>query len=463
MKRAAQKTRRVPAFVVAGTSSGSGKTLVSLGIMEALRRRGLIVQPFKAGPDYIDPGLHSRLLARPSYNLDTWMMGVKGCLKTFSAAASTADCAVVEGVMGLFDGRDGKSEEGSTAHLSKALGIPVILVADAAKAARSMGAVVKGFETFDKGCDVRWVVFNRVGSPRHEAILRDSVKGSKIKVLGCIPKDNSLAIEERHLGLMTAGDMTGDKWADFVKKAGDIIDSSIRVDTLLKASKTVIKSGSVPPAPEAGVKVAYALDRAFCFYYQENLDILRSLGAELIPFSPLSDKTLPHGTQAIYIGGGYPELHAKALEENRLIRDEIRRAAERGMPIYAECGGLMYLGKAIEREGLSNRMTGVFPFSTRLLSKRKALGYREVSFTEGCPFLKTGKIRGHEFHYSEMAGEATHATAYELPGPDERKEGFVYRNALASYIHLHFASNPAFAAGFVKASEKFAGERHELA
>lgn len=458
----AKKTRAVPAFVVSGTSSGSGKTLVALGIMEALRRRGLTVQPFKAGPDYIDPGLHSLLLGRPSYNLDTWMMGVKGARATFSRASASSDCAVVEGVMGLFDGRGGTNEAGSTAHLSKALGLPVILVANAEKAARSMGAVVKGFETYDESVDLRWVIFNKTGSERHEKILRESVRGSKVKVLGCIPRDASLALESRHLGLMTAADM-GSGWEKFVKSAGDAIEASINIDALLR-SKAVLNIGPPSPAPSARVRIAVAMDRAFSFYYRENLDILRDSGAELVLFSPLSDKTLPESISGIYIGGGYPELHAKALEDNRLLRDEIRRSVESGMPAYAECGGLMYMGKAIEHEGRVSRMAGVFPWTTRLLPKRKALGYREAALTESCPFLKKGKIRGHEFHYSEMSGNAGTGTAYRVSGAEvSGEEGFVYRSALASYIHLHFASNPAFAAGFIKASEEYSRrERNEL-
>jgi len=450
-----KKTRSIPAFVVSGTSSGSGKTLVALGMMEALRRRGLTVQPFKAGPDYIDPGLHSLLLGRPSYNLDTWMMGVKGVRATFAAASSESDCAVVEGVMGLFDGRGGSNGAGSTAHLSKALGLPVVLVANAEKAAQSMGAVIKGFETYDASVDLKWVVFNKVGSERHEKILRDCVRGSKVKVLGCIPRDASLTLESRHLGLLTAGDM-GSSWKEFVKSAGDVIEASIDLDALLR-SKTILNAGPLYTADPARVRIAVAMDRAFSFYYQENLDILRDSGAELVPFSPLSDKVLPERIGGIYIGGGYPELHAKALEDNRLLRDEIRQAALRGMPVYAECGGLMYMGKAIEHEGKVCRMAGVFPWTTRLLPKRKALGYREAALTENCPFLKKGKIRGHEFHYSEMSGNTGTGTAYRVSGGDNDEEGFVYRNALASYIHLHFASNPAFAAGFIKISEEFSG------
>ncbi|MCC6502079.1 MAG: cobyrinate a,c-diamide synthase [Deltaproteobacteria bacterium] len=449
----------MPAFVISGTSSGSGKTLISLGIMEALRRRALIVQPFKTGPDYIDPGLHSLLLGRPSYNLDTWMMGVKGVRQAFARASFASGCAVVEGVMGLFDGRGGLSEEGSTAHLAKTLGLPIVLVANAEKAARSMGAVVKGFETFDESVSVKWVIFNKVGSLRHEKILRDSLRGSKVKVLGCVPRDSSLVLESRHLGLMTASDI-GSGWRDFVKRAGDVMEESINLELLLRGSKTLVPAIEPNPAPAKRVRIAVALDRAFSFYYQENLDILSNAGAELVPFSPLLDKTLPEGIGGIYLGGGYPEMHAKALEDNRFLRDEVRRAVEAGMPVYAECGGLMYLGKAIEADRRVSRMAGVFPWTTRLLPKRKALGYREVFLNENCPFLKKGKIRGHEFHYSEMSGAPSGALAYTVSGGDKNyEEGFVYKNALASYIHLHFASNPAFAAGFVKASEGFRGRK----
>lgn len=453
----APKKRTIPAFVVSGTSSGAGKTLVALGVMEALRRRGLVVQPFKAGPDYIDPGLHSLVLGRPSYNLDTWMMGAEGVLRTFSSASAGADCAVVEGVMGLYDGRGALDEAGSTAHLAKVLGLPVVLVASAEKAARSMGAVVKGFETFDESVDLRWVVFNKTGSDRHERILKGSIHGSKVRLLGCLRRDPALVLESRHLGLVTAAE-AGAGWKGFVKAAGDAAEGSFDLDSLLRRSKVVLDPAAPAPPGAARVKIAVALDRAFSFYYAENLDILRSKGAELVFFSPLSDRSLPDGIGGVYIGGGYPELHAKALEENRNLRDEIRRSVESGLPVYAECGGLMYLGKAVEAGGRSHRMAGVFPWTTRLLPGRKALGYREVSLTGRCPFLSRGALRGHEFHYSEMEGEGAVETAYRCA--EGGSEGFVYRKALASYIHLHFASNPGFAEGFVSSCAGFLAGGH---
>ncbi len=446
-------TRKIPAFIIAGASSGSGKTLVTLGILEALRRRGLVVQAFKAGPDYIDPGLHSAILGRPSYNLDTWMMGIDGVRATFSSRASGADCAVIEGVMGLFDGR-GSGEEGSTAHLSKVLGVPVVLVANAEKAARSMGALVLGFEAYDPKVDLRWAIFNRVGSARHAEMLKSSVrKGSKVTLLGSIERDEDLRMEERHLGLVTA-DESAKRIRGIAARAADALERSIDIDALLKGALVKVRSSKDRHAHEKGVRIAVARDRAFSFYYRENLDMLESFGAELAFFSPLEDRSLPDNVSAIYFGGGYPELYASGLQKNVLLRRQVKRLATAGMPVYAECGGLMYLGRAIEHKGKKSLMAGVFPFKTRLLERRKALGYREAVLNGNCPFLKRGKIRGHEFHYSEIvsAPEGT-KLAYRVNGITS--EGFAMNNTLASYLHIHFASNPAFAAGFVQAAKKY--------
>lgn len=452
-----RRAERIPAFIVAGAASGSGKTLVTLGILEALRRRGLKVQAFKAGPDYIDPGLHRAVLGSPSYNLDTWMMGAEGVKETFARASSGADCAVIEGVMGLFDGRNGRSEEGSTAHLAKTLGVPVLLVLNAEKAARSMGAVVKGFEAYDPGVDIKWALFNKTGSPRHAEILRDSMpRGSGIRLLGCIPRDEGLGIKERHLGLVTAAE-DPEIVRRAAKKSADAVEAAIELDRLLKPVLKVPRHDEVRAAKRERVRIAFAFDEAFSFYYQENLDILERLGGELLPFSPLRDAKLPEGSEGLYIGGGYPELYAPALEANRPLRDSIRGLAKKGLPIYAECGGLMYLGKAIEREGRKFAAAGVFPWTTRLLSRRAALGYREASFTPECPFLKRGKVRGHEFHYSEMVSfpDGLGKGYMVKGGPGIFPEGFSKGNALASYVHLHFASNLGFPKGFLRAARSY--------
>lgn len=457
--------KRASAFIVAGTNSSAGKTVLTLALMGALRRRGLVVQPFKAGPDYIDPGHHRALLKRPSYNLDTWMMGVAGVARTFGRQMEGADVGVVEGVMGLFDGKDGVSDEGSTAHIAKILNIPVLLVVNAEKTARSAGAAVLGFESYDPDVNIKWVVFNRVGSDRHFRILKESIqkgpKGSKVRVLGYLPKDDELKMPERHLGLTTAGDMGTGVWRRFVRRAVTLVERSVDIDSLIGSLPAVrAKAGPVKKPSGKAVRVAVALDRAFCFYYEENLDVLRSFGAETVFFSPIKDKKLPAGTGGLYIGGGYPELYAKELEANGELRGEILRKAKEGMPVFAECGGLMYLGRGIEAEGRAFKAAGVFPWTSRMLKKRKALGYREVRLTGDSPFASKGAVRGHEFHYSEISKAPSgikRCFIFTSPAGAEVSEGYTFKNTLASYIHLHFASNPSFAEGFVKRCAVFGG------
>jgi cobyrinic acid a,c-diamide synthase len=460
--------RKTRVLIVAGTGSGVGKTTVTLGIMGAFKRRGLNVQPFKAGPDYIDPGYHGALLARPSYNLDTWMMGVDGVRATFLRASAGADLSIVEGVMGLFDGKGDGGDEGSTAHLAKVLKAPVLLVVNGARMARSAGAVISGFESFDPEVDIRWVVFNNVGSAAHYDTLRRSLKpGSKVKVLGYLARDPALATPERHLGLTQQRDIKSGRWRAFVGRLDGAVKSGIDMDALarslsLSAIRKTPLSERVDTKPLKGgrVRIGVAKDRAFSFYYRENLDILSGLGAELVPVSPMSRAGLPRGIDGLYLGGGYPELYAKALEANRSFREEVRRAAAKGMPIYAECGGLIYLGRSIrDLSGASFKMAGVFPWTVRMTEKRRALGYREVVAAKGCPMLKGGsRIRGHEFHYSEMVKPppASIKRAFRFTtGPKGGGDGYLYKNTLASYTHLHFGSNVEFAEGFVDMCRAF--------
>ncbi len=453
-------------FIVAGTASDTGKTTVTLGLMEALRRGGLKVQAFKAGPDYIDPGHHALLLGRPSYNLDTWMMGAEGVRRTYRRYSRGGGIAVVEGVMGLFDGKGGKSEEGSTAHLAKVLNLPVLLVVDGAKAARSVGAIVKGFCEFDDDVNIRWVVFNRVSGERHFNILRDAVKGAaKVKVLGYILRDQTLAIKSRHLGLITSSDVDRKKWRRAVKKTADYVTAYLDIKPLIGrgGGNTAVPS-TVKPIKKASKRadmplIAVARDNAFSFYYEENLDILRGLGADIRFFSPLKDKTLPKGASGIYIGGGYPELNAEGLGANASMRAEIKSAALKGKPVFAECGGLMYLGRSLkDLAGNTYPMTGIFKWGTEIFTKRKALGYRDVKVLEGCPFLAEGQsLRGHEFRYSGMIGRRgslknVFDAVHPATGRSMSSGGYVYKNVLATYIHIHFASNPAFARGFMNLS-----------
>lgn len=442
-------------FVIASVSSGSGKTTVTLGLMEALRKRGLVVQPFKAGPDYIDPGHHSALLKRPSYNLDTWMMGAEGARATFDSGMKDAHVGVVEGVMGLFDGKGGEIEEGSTAHLSKVLGLPVLFVVDASRMARSAGAIVKGFAEFDKKVDLRWVLFNRVGSSRHYEMLKKAVPASLgVIVVGYLPRDEALYLPERHLGLFTQGDTARAEWRKVVKKSALLLEAHADLGAIAKALSPSRKKISARPVKKKGAfRIGVALDSAFSFYYRENLDILESLGAELVYFSPIRDKALPKGLSGLYFGGGYPELHADELGKNSRMRAGVKKAADSGMPIFAECGGLMYLGSFIEDlEHNAHPGVSVFPWTTRLLKKRKALGYREVEAAPGHPWMSTGeRVRGHEYHYSEMTGAVGVKKVFKYRVNDKAfNEGFAYRNTLATYVHIHFASNPAFASKFTR-------------
>ncbi len=446
-------------FIIAGGASGSGKTTVSIGLMAALKRRGLTIQPFKAGPDYIDPIHHSIVCGRHSYNLDTWMMGVDGVRDAYVRAMSGADIGIIEGVMGLYDGKDGSNEEGSTAHLAKALNVGVILVIDACRMARSIAALVSGFESFDPGVKIAGVILNKVGSERHFAILKEAVeKYCRAKVIGYLPHVEDVIIPERHLGLVIPDENTMEGDYTVIERLVTLIEKYIDLNEVLKMGTEITTGGSygVPFSTPSQIsdppRIAVAYDSAFCFYYPQNLDILRNLGAEIVFFSPMTSKSLPEQTAGIYFGGGYPELYAGALEENIALRNEIRDFAMKCMPVYAECGGLMYLGKYLsDMEGKTFEMAGVFPWTSKMFPKLRSLGYREVTAKEMCPFLEKGqKIRGHEFHYSDITPVEETGRAYRITGGKSQfEEGYLYMNTLASYVHLHFASNPDFAKGFV--------------
>jgi cobyrinic acid a,c-diamide synthase len=469
-------------IVIAAPHSGSGKTTLTLGIMRALKLRGLRVAPFKVGPDFIDPGYHELVTGTPSANLDGWMCGLEFVRATFRHHAAGADLALVEGVMGLFDGMDGVSEAGSSAEIAKTLGAPVLLVVDARSQARSAAALVHGFASFDPGLNLAGVIFNNVGSENHEAILREAVAAGcpGVAVIGCLPRDPLLAIPSRHLGLTTAQD--NPLSAEYLTHLAEVMEEHLDLDRLLelagsapqdgagqlggspipllssplKGEGPVVADSPAPAAvlpPGAAVRVAVARDAAFCFAYPDNLRLLSEQGAELVFFSPLAGDRLPHGIAGLYLPGGYPELYAEQLAENRSLKDELRAAIEAGLPVYAECGGFIYLTRGVEADGVLHHFVGVFPVQTRMLPKRKALGYREVTLIGDCLAGSKGAVlRGHEFHYSEMA---------EMPADVERVyrvsrkgiplglEGYRQYNCLASYIHLHFGSCPDFAGSFV--------------
>jgi cobyrinic acid a,c-diamide synthase len=448
-------------LVIAGTQSGVGKTTVTLGILAALRRRGLVVQPFKVGPDFIDPGHHTRAAGRVSRNLDGWMLSRDANEALFRRQARSADVAVVEGVMGLFDGYDGLSEAGSTAQMAKWLGLPVLLVVDARAMARSAAALVHGFASFDPELKVAGVVFNRVGSPTHLEYLQQALSSLKgQRCFGGLSRNQELAIPERHLGLATTEDHPLDE--AYLHHLADWIENHLDLDGLLAAVPKLV----LPEEPPARitpptVRIGLARDRAFCFYYPENLELLTDSGAELVPFSPLNDLELPGDLHGIYLGGGYPELCAASLAANTGMRRTIQAYAAAGLPIYAECGGLMYLAQEIrDLEGRAHSMAGVFPFTVRMLPRLKALGYREVTLTAaGLLGPQATTIRGHEFHYSEMVGEPDGVRRiYRLTprkGGAGVAEGYCANNVLASYVHLHFGSNPDVARYLVASCRRY--------
>ena len=457
------------AFVIAAPMSGSGKTTITLGLMASLQRRGLVVAPFKVGPDFIDPGWHQSVTGRPSLNLDGWMCPELFVRATFARHAQDSDIAIIEGVMGLFDGIDGVSDRGSTAQVAKIVNAPVILVVDAKSQARSVAALVNGFAGFDPRVCIAGVIFNNVGSENHGLILREAMRNSAtgISVLGCIPRDANLSIPSRHLGLVTAGETPLSP--EFIDHLVDVIETHINLDEILLMGQaltldTGVQCQGLPPTQGlTPPRIAVARDMAFCFVYEDNLRLLREAGAELAEFSPLKDTALPEDISGLYLPGGYPELFAEALAANLAMKTEIRDAIVSGMPVYAECGGFIYLTKGVKGQALDNSgdqgqdlapFVGIFPIVTRMLPRRKALGYREVELLTNTIVGTQGNIaRGHEFHYSEMEempGQVERAYHINKNGMDLGLEGFRYKNCLASYIHLHFGSCPEMAVTFVE-------------
>jgi cobyrinic acid a,c-diamide synthase len=450
------------ALTIAGPASSVGKTTVALGLMAAFRRRGLIVQPFKCGPDFIDPGHHTRVCGRPCRNLDGWMVSPQINRAIFARGVQGADIAIVEGVMGLFDGARG-SGEGSTAAMAISLRLPVLLVVDASAMAASVAALVHGFETFDPATRIAGVIFNCVGTGGHYRLLREALEHAGCgPALGYLPPDPSFRIPERHLGLYTAGE---EVWSNAaLDRLSLLVEQCVDIDRVVElAAETDNQDSSVAiaaPAVRADTRIAVARDRAFCFYYEDNLDALRAAGAEIVAFSPLSDRTLPHGTDALYIGGGYPELYAADLSANHSMLTAVAQFAERGGPVYAECGGLMYLSRDLRlRDGHRCGMVGVLPFSTVMTDRLVRFGYADVSVTQDCLIGRPGATaRGHSFHYSMIEGDASdvdcvYRVRSTLAGT-EQAEGYLVGSVLASYLHLHFLSNAELATNLVTAARQ---------
>jgi cobyrinic acid a,c-diamide synthase len=458
--------RHVPRILIAAAASGAGKTTIAAGLIAALRRRGLVVQPFKCGPDYIDPTYHERAAGRPCRNLDAWMLGDAQLLEGFSRACRDADIAVIEGVMGLFDGSNWHDERASTAQIAKLLGAPVILVVDIAGAARSAAAVVLGCQHFDRDLALRGVVLNFAGSEGHANGCAEAITTiTGLPVLGWLPRDSMLQIPERHLGLVPGGEQMDS--SSLIAEMADAVTRRFDLAAITEIARTAGETSGISiPARvmhhEPGVRrpiIAVARDDAFSFYYPENLELLMEAGAAIEFFSPLQGEQPSPSAAGVYLGGGYPELHASELASNVGLWRVLKDLRARDAPIYAECGGFMVLTQGlIDAEGRRWPMAGLIPGVARMTGKLAALGYRHA--TALSPNLLTeggGELRGHEFRYSTWVCDkpiADDDIAWQVRGTRVEAPadsgGFVSGNLLASYLHIHFAQRPDIAGRFVE-------------
>ncbi|ADV67735.1 cobyrinate a,c-diamide synthase [Deinococcus maricopensis] len=432
-------------FLIAAPHSGSGKTTVTSAILAGLRARGLRVQPFKAGPDYLDPTHLSRAAGQAARNLDSFLLPEETLRTLFARASADADVSVIEGVMGLFDGRDPTSDLHSSAHLARTLDCPVVLVIDAGGMARTVAAVAAGLRDFAPDLHVAGVILNRVGSERHAQLCEAALAQVGLPVLGFVPRTPALGLPARHLGLLAAETHPHDEAALLGAAA------TLHLDALLAATtRAPLPTPARTARADARVRVALARDEAFSFYYWDALDALEQAGADLVPFSPLRDERVPDA-DALLIGGGYPEAHAAALAANAGMRASVQAFAASGRPVVAECGGLMYLSEHLEDErGDVHAMCGVVPYRTRMTG-RLTLGYRDARALADTPLAPAGApVRAHEFHYSALTHAPTHP-AYDVNGTPE---GYARGNVLASYLHLHLAADPAFVERFLTEAER---------
>ena len=461
-------------ILIAGANSGSGKTTFSLGIMAALKRRGLDVRPFKCGPDYIDPAWHALACQTEGRNLDIWMTGKNSVRYLFKRNSCGGDIAVIEGVMGLFDGFDGQSEAGSTAELALLLDVPVILVVNARGMSASAAAIVLGFRDYDPRVRIAGVLLSNVGSKKHFAWLKTAIEArTDVPVLGCLYRDEALVLPARHLGLVTAAESGNMK--EFFNYLADAVEENVDLNKLLQLADNApempeILEAEVFPADVrqamaegrfAGVKIGLACDRAFSFIYKDNIDLLADMGAEIVRFSLLDDGSLPMGIAGLIIPGGYPEVYVAELSANKAMLASVAEAVRCSMPVYGECGGFMYLCDAIaalsaedEAEENSYAMCGCIPGRILMQKKLQSLGYREaVACRDNVLAIKGQSLRGHEFHYSiyENRGKETkHAFVSSRRGAEQGElAGWSEGSLLASYLHLHFYSDTRTALRFL--------------
>jgi len=434
------KELRVPRLVVGGATSGVGKTSITSAIIYGIKKRGYSVQPFKVGPDYIDPSYLSAISGKDTKNLDVWLMGESELVRSF-VKNSTSDISVIEGVMGYYDGFGGKTNYASTHHVASLLKSPTILILDASKAARSIAATALGFAKFHRNSRIVGIILNKIGSKKHENMCKQALANLKVPILGSILK-NSESLDSRHLGLIPVKEQRS--LQNKIRKISREISDSLDIDKIIQICKNVPELPTVrsKKLKKPTATVAVALDSSFNFYYHDNLEALRREGARLKFFSPVADKKIPR-CDLIYIGGGFPEVLGQSLERNRTMRNLIKKYAEEGMPIYAECGGLMYLTKSIDFGNKKYKMVGLFDAETQM-TKKMTLNYTEGRITSNCLISTPRKFRAHEFHYSKIRNLPRDVKlVYELKvgeGISGKKDGLSEYNTLASYCHLYFDS-----------------------
>lgn len=432
-------------FIIAGTNSGCGKTTITIGLMRYFSRKSYKVAPFKVGPDYIDPAFHRVATGQYSHNLDSYMLRDESIQFLFDKYSTNSDISIVEGVMGLYDGL-GEKTQGSTAELARLLQLPVILVVNCKALYQSVAAIINGFVQFDKNIRIAGVILNHVYSNDQFAFLKQYIqKQCQIPCLGYLPSDKEIALESRHLGLVQANEVN--KLSSISDRIADSLEQHCDMDKLLQYTtfETKNEPTPLPDYPKlSGLKLAVASDKAFSFYYQANLDLVQECGAELLFFSPLTDQQIPDEANALYLGGGYPEVFARELSENRSMIESIKSAVENNMPVYAECGGLMYLTEGIKsQDGAFYPMCGIFNCYTEMTARLQNFGYCTINWEEA-------ETRAHEFHHSLLVSnhpDKNFETVFSIRKTEINRQwqgGLTYKSVLAGYPHIHFYSDKAF-------------------
>jgi len=461
---------RTPRLVIAGTASNVGKTILTAGLIAAFKARGLTVQSFKVGPDYIDAAYLAHVSGRPCRNLDSWMLGEGALRQVLAQGVLGVDLALVEGMLGLFDGRGGTTD-GSTADVARIIKAPVVLVIDVNDMTESAAAVALGFKTFAESPRIAGVLLNNVRSDSHRRRAEDAIWDiAKLPVLGALRAMPQLDIPQREHGLLPVTE--NKEWDRMIGVLSETIERDVDLDLLLRIANKAELVPLVPKKvfqgkPDAGrtVRLAVAYDDAFNFYYPENLELLEEHGAKVVPFSPLEDDHLPQDAAGIYLGGGFPEIFVEPLAKNRSMAESIQRAYRSGIPIYAECGGLMYLGRSLRTDsGAIERMAGVIPVDVEMDGEIHRFGYRQLLTLEDSILSSRGQFyRGHEFHWSRITGHnGDLKPAYQMQNAEGDVigyEGFVAPNLLASYVHLHFGQNPVLVDKFVQHCREYTAVR----